>query len=420
MNLMTMNRKRRHDLDFFNHGARIYNFERDRIASKTDFGHIADQLTYTRASDALMVNAQGEYHNFIADDVAQTNLGMKIGPQVTNHLLSTGMQGASVGVLGAAGSLPTGWTYNATGGQFEILAVGVEYGLPYFEMKYSLTNGGGVAYPYIQSANAVAVNNAEDWAFSNHYKKVAGQWPADASVAQLDIYGADGTDNPASNRPDDVTEFTRLVQVETIARSNPVICDVNPLYLVVAANEIIDLTLRIYTPQFEPGAYANDPIVTAENATGSCAEIYAESDISTLGLDAGGILIEFNLHNFDTSDRLLSLSGGTKGLNIYCNSTNSVQIKCSYGGNVYSSTTTLLTGDNKLVITWAGDEFKLFLNGTLRITKNASRVLTAADFETVTFGAALGGSLFTAATFKKAVIFNAALADAECIEWTIL
>ncbi|MBL1422639.1 MAG: hypothetical protein COC24_019200 [Alphaproteobacteria bacterium] len=420
MNLMTMNRKRRHDLDFFNHGVRIYDFERDRIASKTDFGHIADQLTYTRGSDMLMANAQGEYHNFVADDVAQTNLGMKVGPQVTNHIISAGMQGASVGVLGAAGSLPTGWTYNAAGGQFEILAVGVERGLPYFEVKYSIANGGSVAQPYIQSANAVVVDNGEDWAFSNHYKKVAGQWPAHASVAQLDIYGADGTDNPAANRLDDMTEFSRVVQIENIARSNPVTCDVNPLYLVVAANEIVDLTLRIYTPQFEFGTFANDPIVTAENATGSCAEIYAESDISALGLDAGGILVEFNLHNFDTGDRLLSFSGGTKGLNVYCNSTNSVQMKCSYGGNVYSSTTALNVGDNKLMVTWSGDEFKLFLNGTLRITKNASRVLTAADFEEVTFGAAFGGSLFTNATFKKAVIFNETLTDAECMEWTIL
>ena len=66
----------------------------------------------------------------------RSNMGLFVEPAQTAFPQNSELNGAVVGIIGNGGALPTGWQSYALD-TLEILSIGVEFGLPYIEIRHN-------------------------------------------------------------------------------------------------------------------------------------------------------------------------------------------------------------------------------------------------------------------------------------------
>lgn len=435
MNLVMMNRKRRHDLDFSNQEIDVYDFERDRVVSKMDFGHIIDLTSYTRASITLMADANGIYHTFPTNEVAQTNVGMKVNPAVTNYIVSSGMDGVVVGEVtnGGIGHLPTGWDFS-TFDTLEVLEIGIENGLPFIELHGIRNNvSGGLEYPSIHFGTISAPSNGQEWNYSAFVKKVAGEWaPATSNVVLGVRQNSSGGDvfSPSATRVDDIIEITRFKTSWVNTADDPMTMTA---WIYFAPNlnpsESVDITLRIYAPQLEIGLYANDPVVTQEGVTGVSDAITVYDDVSEFDLSVGSLYLELEYlkqyekepHSNDYG-RFFSLTDGIYGFELFTEppaNGDAVRLLTTFGGaSVQTGTFSMPLGHYKIMVVWSLTDIKLFMNGALVGSVALAQSFTSTDFEKLYIGGDRVGNRQPTAIYKQAILYDQILSHAQCVELT--
>lgn len=97
----------------------------------------ADQaMSFSRPSAKWALDSSGTWRQFAANQPALTDLGLSIEPAGTNLVPNPGLAGAVVGVVGAGGSLPTGWFHNSTL-TTEVVAITTLLGLPALQVRIS-------------------------------------------------------------------------------------------------------------------------------------------------------------------------------------------------------------------------------------------------------------------------------------------
>src|ERR1044072_2556096 len=80
------------------------------------FGKTLSDLTFTRALAAYAEDAGGVYTQFGSGAPRITNKGFLIEEARTNSIRNNSAQGATIGVVGSGGALPTNWnTQNVAG-----------------------------------------------------------------------------------------------------------------------------------------------------------------------------------------------------------------------------------------------------------------------------------------------------------------
>lgn len=404
----------------------ICNFTSDRVASADGAGHIIDELDYTRASETLMADAAGGHHIFAANDVAQTNLGMKVSPAVINLLHNTGLEGASLGVLGATGSLPTGWFANLFAA-VEVLGIGTENGLPFIEVHLVCDNTGGAGnlYPYIQANQIIGDLNGNTYTFSSYLKRVAGSFSAALNVTQVSVGGAEGTSYPAGYRADNVDEIERFITTFTITKTNTITLRPRFFLQVVTPGELLDVTIRLYAPQLELGSYPNDPVITDEDVTGVSDAITVFDDVSEFDLSEFTIYAEFKLNDYgeDSYPSFISLIGDADNVFTLFSESNNIRNKLysKIGGvNVWSNAFSpiVVGGITKICLTGIGNEIKYYKDGLFVGNITLSNPLASSTFNRLYFGCDYNGNRHLITEFKKSIIFDTALTDAQCMEMT--
>ena len=137
----------------------------------------ASALTFSRNSPKLAQDSNGIWHHFAANEPAITDRGLLLEPQATNMVPNSSMTGAALGVVGAGGALPTGWTREGYD-TVTVTALGDEDGLPYVELRLQCTNSTSAPrYPLIRlMPTAVPALLGETWTASCFFRKIAGQW----------------------------------------------------------------------------------------------------------------------------------------------------------------------------------------------------------------------------------------------------
>ena len=416
-------RKLRHD---FNAGAvRIYDFKADYVASKSNRGHLVDDLSYTRITGTLMPDLQGSFHSFPTNAAAQTNLGMKVSPAVTNHCVSTGIQGAVVGILGAGGSFPNGWLSTfAAYYTIEITSIGNEHGLPYMEIHFSGTNNsGGDDYQTIDANSNISTNIGEIWTNSVFYKKTGGSWPVDPRLGLVSVTGSDGSSHPLFERNGDMDSLTRLKSTFTIVKENPVTMRMRPVYFKIDDGETVDVTFKVYAPQLERGSHANVPIITASGVAGVSEKTTCFDDISNLQLTDFSLLIDLDYlaHGTSTYPRIFNFSSSSSSmrLGMYVINDTQVRLWCSkHTPAVYGAGFEFAPESKKLLIRVNGTEIKTFINGLLVDTIDILTPFAIGDLTKLAFGCGKYDDQHTVANFKKSIIYATYLTDLECAELT--
>lgn len=377
-------RKRRQDLNFPQEAVRMYDIIRDRVVSKTNFGHIDDQLNYNCSSGLLMSDLQTNYHSFAPNKTAVTNTGMAIQPVVTNEVISSGMQGAIAGEVtnNGGGRLPTGWTQSSCD-QLEVLNLGEEAGLPFIDLHVVANNAGPTTkYPSVRCPS-MDLNVISIYTASCFYKKLEGNWHGSSDVGQIVITDNQGKRYLALSRQNEVTKKTRLINNDIAITENSSVSFRLVLFNLSAGNSI-DLTVRIYAPQLELGSYASAPVITGENISGTSTAVLLYDDVSGLNLTNGAFFIDFDW--------------------------------LADNGNIFGGEITPSMGQNKVCLSWQDTTLKIFLNGALE----ANTTLIAADMNLneLYFGNN-GFDEQVNMTVKKAMLYDISLSDIHCTELTI-
>lgn len=400
MNLMIMNRKRRNDLDFSNQEIGVYNFARDRLVSKIDFGHIISQTSYTRASITLMPDADGVYHTFAANEVAQTNLGMKIGPAVTNLLKGSDnfFHSDWAKYLGAIitpniaiapdGSMTASRVANmpASGGEYLEQTTVITPSSSYTGHMFFKGEGvdiGKTVTLKLKSSSGAAIEDSKTFVLTAGWQKI------DVGVDFL---------------PDNAAAKFQLYR----------------------HNSETAESFLIWNAQLEAGSYANDPVITGVGVTGVSAAVSVYDDVSELDLTVGGLYLEFEYlkqyeqepHSNDYG-RFFALTDDV-GVDSLCLFTepplngNDVRFLSTYGDNAQTPGIAMPTGFYKILCVWSLTELKLFINGSLINSIALNQAFTSASFDKLYIGADHTGGRHQTAIYKKSMLYNLAPSNTQC------
>lgn len=185
-----------------------------------------------------------------------------MGSSRRNYIRNSTMVGA---VVGTPGTAPTFWGLPApTGMTSEVVALGIESGIDYIDVRFSGTPSATNSRPLFEANNIIAATQGQTWTHSSYWKLVAGSL-ANVTSLQIEIRElasgvAVGTIGATPFTPNGT--LTRASVTRTLA--DPTLTHVQPtLRFGVTSGAAVDITLRIGLPQIEVGSAATDPIRTA-------------------------------------------------------------------------------------------------------------------------------------------------------------
>lgn len=408
MNLMTMNRKRRYDLGFSNQEVRVCDFKRDRITAKTGFGHIVDLADYTRASDARMANTNGTFDTFAAHDVAQTNLGMKVSPQVEN-LLKSSLDYTD------ANWVKTQLTIDS---HIALAPDGSMTGSKLVETNQtgyqSIAQSGvvsGTLYTLHTIAKAAEISTLTLWAQTS-----------DSTGADFDLSaGVVGHVDPSKSAKmiELADGWWWCILTFTATATTSAAVKTRGIYensLVVGGEGLF-----IWNSQLEVGAYASEPVISDEAAVGVCGAITVYDDVSGGDLNEFTLFAEVDLkaHN-GNGKRVLALnkiSGGS--VILYLTGANELKLHSNMNGDdVYGSSAPIAVGAHKIIMKASGTNAKAFMDGVLISEVTLIGAISPTDIARIYYGSDVGGD-HSVIDFKQSTLFDNALTDAQCLELTI-
>lgn len=280
----------------------------DSLALSMNFltGALDSHITYARASAATDIIG-GVLTDFASGNPRiSTQNGLLIEHASTNSLRNSEAQGATVGVLGSGGALPTNWSVSSAAGlTTEVVATGTSNGFNYVRVKISGTPTGTTYALLFDGTTQVTAAQNDKWAASLYALLNAGSMTNITSVnARLDERDAAGALLAATSAPFSLTSsFTRAVAKRTMASASTgrVTAD---LHLALTIGLAVDITLDLAAPQLELNGVATSYIRT----TGAAAT-RARDDVEIFSakrffkpIDGASVIVEATMaQDYDTS-----------------------------------------------------------------------------------------------------------------------
>lgn len=228
--------------------------------------------TTSRASTGYASNLAGVWSSFLSNVPRITDRGLLVEEARTNSNPNNSMQGATAGVIGAGGALPTGWnTLASLGLTYTIGTPSTESGIDYFDLRISGTPSSSGTIKIIPSGTTtIAAAAAQTWTASAFIRLVAGSYTNFSSPSiVIEERNAGGTFLSSGLVAFTATTAPLTTQRATNTRilAGGTTAFVDMCYQGVITNgQAVDITLRIGWPQLELGSFATSPIRTT-NAT---------------------------------------------------------------------------------------------------------------------------------------------------------
>jgi hypothetical protein len=363
-------------------------FSRDFAGERTLNNGTGPAITFTRASNATYFDASGvlqtasnDTPRFDHDPATGASRGLLIEEARTNSIRNSQAGGATVGVIGSGGVMPTHWFVGtASGITREVIGTGTANGFAYVDVKLSGTNSSGsavgfnIGYDGTTQVNAAA---AQTWTSSVYVALTAGDLTGISTIRLSTIeYKADGTFLVSGNGSalSIAASMSRFAHTRTLtdALTERVWTGI---LVTVAGSATIDLTLRIAAPQLEQGAFATSYIPTTSAAATRAADFARVTPISSFYNQGEGTLFgEFSKFQMTANSKVamffdpintaryggLENDGGTPTTNrfIYQNNAGSTVASISFASAAANTVYRNCGG-------YASDNFQAAQNGTL-------------------------------------------------------
>lgn len=261
-------------------------------------GLLPAATTFTRASSAGYWNSSGTWTiagnnvpRFEHDPVSGGCLGLLMEESRTNYLRNNTMAGAATGTLGSGGTLPTYWSLSGQGTlTATVVATGTEFGLEYLDLRLNGTTSTPSTSLALETTTGTATSSAVVWIASTYLRRISGSM-TNINGIRLNMLrdggstvasGADVKSNLDAGRP------FRAVTQGTSPSGATFMWPVLTLETTTPAS--VDITLRIYTPQFERGGFVTSVIKTSGITTTRSADIHSQSLTAGLIGDQGTLV----------------------------------------------------------------------------------------------------------------------------------
>ncbi len=301
----------------------------DSLALSMNFltGALDSHITYARASAATDI-INGVLTDFAAGNPRiSTQNGLLIEQASTNSIPNSEALGATVGVLGSGGALPTNWSASSVAGlTTEVVSTGTANGFNYIRLKISGTPTTTLyVIGFCGPAQVTAAQN-DKWSASFYALINAGSMNNITSVsAKIDERNAAGAFLASTAAEFSLTSsFTRAIVKRTLSNATAGRVT-SALHIVLKIGLAIDITLDIAAPQLELNGVATSYIRT----TGSAAT-RARDDVEIFSakrffkpIDGASVIVEATIaQDYDTS-----LSTVPRFLDIGSSSTDTIGLR---------------------------------------------------------------------------------------------
>lgn len=239
--------------------------------------------TGARASAGWHVGSDGVLVATATDEWRHdSSWGLLIEDASTNHVQNNTMVGATAGVLGSGGSLPTRWAWDdkSSGVTLEVIGTGTEDGLPYIELVMNGTRSGSTVWLEIafEQSGQIAVPNGEEWCPSMFLKHISGSTTGDVTLTAITNDAThsqvQSNSNTISPLPTSIARYHQRYNIVQATAAWMVPC----MRVVLDDTEsCTNLRFRIYAPQVERDNTQDNftptsPILTDNNGTVTRAE----------------------------------------------------------------------------------------------------------------------------------------------------
>lgn len=288
---------------------------------------LSDLVTVSRAS--TKTNAGGwDFTNGgtvgalteAASDTAATysSCGILIEESSTNEIRNPRFEGATLGVIGSGGVLPTNMgAAIPSGASMEIIAVGTESGWPYLELEITGTPSTTAIQIQLETSTGITAADGEDWAAALGVKLTGGDL---TNISQFELTHVERTGagstvllTPVIFTPD--ATHKRYVNARTLTGGGTVGA-LQPLLIVRHdGSGAVNVRFRIYAPQCEEKAGPTSPIFPPVSTPGASSRANDTTQIAAsawfdasavscyvkvkFAADSVGILVYFSDNTFN-------------------------------------------------------------------------------------------------------------------------
>lgn len=281
-------------------------------------------LSLTRGSAAYRQNRKGSFESVPAGvprfhsivDTGET--GFRSEGSRTNHIRNNSMQGATTGVIGSGGAVPTNWTASATGLSVEVVGTGSEDGIDYIDVKFSGTAGSTFCSLAFDSVLSGAFSTGNPYTGSVFWRLVGGSNANISSITHRLAYYLSPSGSTNINATQALPTSARLSSQRAIVSGTTAgtLAGGGQLLLIWSYSNgaAIDFTIRIGWPQVEAGAIPSSPIRTTSAAVTRSADVLTRSNLdSFINADEGTLYWEgvVPYAASGVTQRLLALDDGT-------------------------------------------------------------------------------------------------------------
>lgn len=275
-------------------------FERDFAGVKTLDHGVGPAITFTRASNATYFDANGTLQTagsnvprFDHDPATGASRGLLIEEATTNSIRNSQAGGATTGVIGSGGALPTYWAIAGEGTlAVEIIGTGTSAGLAYVDIKISGTTSTTALSLNYEGQAQVSAATGQSWTTSNFVALEGG------SVSNIDEISTRVRENSVGGSvlQTGKTAFTPTASLTRYSHARTLTEATTErvaaaLFINFSSGATIDITLRIAAPQLEQGAFPTSYIPTTTAAATRAADSAVVTPISSFYNQAEGTII---------------------------------------------------------------------------------------------------------------------------------
>jgi hypothetical protein len=271
-----------------------------------------EAATYQTAPRAYNATTSAAYFGPRFDNapaVANSPLGLLIEEARTNSIRNSTMQGASAG---SPGTLPTNCSVSAIGTLTQTLAVGTEYGMPYLDLRLNGITSNTSLVLNLESVTQVAATTGQTWTGSFFVRMVAGSTTNVISLIQINERNNLGSNLAFSQSAFTPTLTLQRVVISRVFNQATTAFTNHQLAFTWSNGVAIDITLRIYQPQLEQGAFVTSAIPTYGVALTRAADI-TYGTFPQLNVNSGALIVEATPMAIITAGMLAEGAAGVGG-----------------------------------------------------------------------------------------------------------
>jgi hypothetical protein len=278
-------------------------------------------------------------------------------------------------VVGTPGTLPTNWSTVNGGLSRSVVAVDIENGLQYIDLRIQGIATATSAIVLFDGSTQIVAANGQSWSESVWLKLINASTNG-YQFGMIERTSGGGTVKIAQQTIVPTSSLERFTYSRTLDGGATVAAVQPALYFTLTIGETYDFTIRIAAPQMELGAYATTFIPTTTAAVTRLADACSLTGASSIiGQTEGTFYTELQISQ-TTSRAIFSLDIGTTTNYIAAttNGANQVRVAVSQSSsNTNVITSTALTfGRHKLAIAYKSGEYALYIDGVQAGTSSST------------------------------------------------